>query len=545
MHQVLYRKWRPQIFSDVIGQEHVTAILKNQIISGSFAHAYLFCGTRGSGKTTCARILSRALNCLAPESGEPCGKCVACADISDERSLDITEIDAASNNGVGDIRALRDESVLAPASLKFRVYIIDEVHMLSNSAFNALLKVLEEPPAHIVFILATTEVHKVPATILSRCQRFDFKRIPVETMRQRLGEICTSEGWTADGEALLAIARLADGAMRNALSLLEQAAGAGQRLDAAGVGRALGLAGGESLLAVAELIVKGETAPLFTLAGEMYESGIEAAAFLGELHLLMRDLLMIRALGENAPLSGSGYDHARLLALARTFPTDRLAYSMGIIEDCAARLSGGLSKRAIMELCLFRLASRPSGNDTEALALRIFELERKLESGAAPSMPAPAAPAPEAPKPEPDPQPQPVKKAAPPPKEPIPEETKRIIQKSDDLARDLIEALEGKIDLMPLIHLKRSFPALTGGILRIICPGEFDREQIDRREVREAIASAAGEILGVTPEIVFEIGTAEPRQEEEEKDAQEPDEGDSLALLASLENEYDDVVSVE
>ena len=222
MYQALYRKWRPRTFDEVIGQQHITETLKNQVKSGRLSHAYLFIGTRGTGKTTCARILARAVNCEHPVDGNPCGVCPACRGILEGSVLDVVELDAASNNSVDNVRALREEAVFSPASVKKRVYIVDEVHMLSTSAFNALLKILEEPPEHLMFILATTELQKVPATILSRCQRHSFKRIEAPTIARYLETIALKEGFTLTSDAAELIARLAEGGVRDALSLLDQ-----------------------------------------------------------------------------------------------------------------------------------------------------------------------------------------------------------------------------------------------------------------------------------------------------------------------------------
>ena len=225
MYQVLYRKYRPKVFADVVGQPQVTVTLRNELQAGRIAHAYLFTGSRGTGKTTCAKILAKAVNCLHPVEGDPCGDCEICRGIDSGAVMDVVEIDAASNNGVENIRNLREEASFTPAAARYRVYIIDEVHMLSIGAFNALLKTLEEPPAHVIFILATTEVHKLPATILSRCQRFDFKRIASEDIADRLSDVAKREGAALEREAALLIARLADGALRDALSLLDQCMG--------------------------------------------------------------------------------------------------------------------------------------------------------------------------------------------------------------------------------------------------------------------------------------------------------------------------------
>ena len=247
MYQAFYRKWRPRRFDDVCGQEHITSVLRYETEHGAFSHAYLFCGSRGTGKTTCAKILARAVNCEHPEGGNPCGQCAACRAIEEGTTTDVIEMDAASNNGVDNIRDIRDEVVYAPSALKKRVYIIDEVHMLSASAFNALLKTLEEPPAHVVFILATTELHKLPATIVSRCQRFDFRRISMDALISRLTYIAGQEGLELEPEAARMLARLAQGGMRDAISLLELCAGSRGVITPAAVNEAVGSAGREAL----------------------------------------------------------------------------------------------------------------------------------------------------------------------------------------------------------------------------------------------------------------------------------------------------------
>ena len=243
MYQALYRKWRPKTFDDVVGQAHITDTLKRQVASGRLSHAYLFTGTRGTGKTTCAKILARAVNCENPQDGNPCNACPACLGIENGSILDVLELDAASNNGVDQVRALRDEAVYTPAAVRRRVYIVDEVHMLSTAAFNALLKILEEPPAHLLFILATTELHKVPATIKSRCQQFAFKRILPMQIAQRLEYVAGQENIPLTGEGAALLARLADGGMRDALSLLDQCAGGKSSVDEQAILDTLGLAG--------------------------------------------------------------------------------------------------------------------------------------------------------------------------------------------------------------------------------------------------------------------------------------------------------------
>ena len=277
MYQALYRKWRPQTFADVIGQQHVTDTLRAQLQSGRLSHAYLFTGTRGTGKTTCAKILARAVNCEHPVNGDPCNECAACRGILDGSVLDVTEIDAASNNGVDNIRDLRDETRYTPAQVRKRVFIIDEVHMLSIGAFNALLKTLEEPPEHVLFILATTELHKVPATILSRCQRFDFRRIGAEDIARRLLDVAAGEGIELTEGAARLIARLADGAMRDALSMLDRAAAAGA-VDEKTVTAALGVMGQDDGIRLAEHLKTGDLAAAVGLLDEYYNAGRDLAS---------------------------------------------------------------------------------------------------------------------------------------------------------------------------------------------------------------------------------------------------------------------------
>ena len=284
MYQALYRKWRPKTFADVIGQPHITETLRKQVEEGRTSHAYLFTGTRGTGKTTCAKILARAVNCEHPAEGDPCNQCGACLGLESGGFLDVLELDAASNNGVDQVRALRDEAIYSPAHVKKRVYIIDEVHMLSTPAFNALLKILEEPPEHLMFILATTELHKVPATILSRCQRFSFKRITPADVAKRLSYVAEQEkiDLTPDGAELLG--RLADGALRDGLSLLDQCAAAGGTVDAGSVLEALGLAGNLQTAQLMECILARDAKAALLLLNQLYEDGKDVGAILGELY---------------------------------------------------------------------------------------------------------------------------------------------------------------------------------------------------------------------------------------------------------------------
>ena len=293
MYQALYRKWRPLTFADVIGQQHITDTLRAQLTSGRLSHAYLFAGTRGTGKTTCAKILARAVNCEHPVNGDPCGECAACRGILEGSVLDVVEIDAASNNGVDNIRDIREEVRYTPSTVKKRVYIIDEVHMLSTGAFNALLKTLEEPPSHVLFILATTEIHKVPATILSRCQRFDFRRITPEDIARRLMDIALAEQIPLTEGGARLIARLADGAMRDALSMLDRTAGC-DPVDEDAVSRSVGILGANDATELMACIRADDLGGAVQRIGQAYDSGRDLGGVFDQLLGLIRDMLLVK-----------------------------------------------------------------------------------------------------------------------------------------------------------------------------------------------------------------------------------------------------------
>ena len=300
MYQALYRKWRPAVFEDVVGQDHITSVLKSEVQAGKISHAYLFCGPRGTGKTTCAKIIAKAANCLSPVNGDPCGKCEACRSIDSGNSTDVIEMDAASNNGVDDIRDIRDAVVYTPAELKYRVYIIDEVHMLSISAFNALLKTLEEPPEHVLFILATTELHKIPATVLSRCQRFDFHRVSPDDMVKRMKKVCAGEGIEAEDGALKLIAGLSQGAVRDALNMLEDCSGAGEKSTLESASSMLGAASSELLGEMSNAIAEGDAAKALEITDKIYNSSRDISVFFRELISFYRDMLVyVSSRGKN------------------------------------------------------------------------------------------------------------------------------------------------------------------------------------------------------------------------------------------------------
>lgn len=401
MYQALYRKYRPKTFDDVVGQEHITETLKKQVETGRLSHAYLFIGTRGTGKTTCAKILAKAVNCEHPVNGNPCNRCAACRGIDDGSILDVVELDAASNNGVDNVRALRDEAVFSPASVRKRVYIVDEVHMLSNSAFNALLKILEEPPEHLMFILATTELHKVPATILSRCQRHSFKRIPVDTITARLNFVAQQEHLNLQPDAAALLARMADGGMRDALTLLDQCCG-NECISTDAVISAIGLAGNLRTAQLLRSVAAGDTAGALEQFRELWQDGKDPSALLDELSMLQRDLLMqaVAPRGGRELLSGA-YDPVTLDDLSGAFSSAQLLANLQSIQQTLGAMASQPNPRIAAELCLIRLCRPELCDDVPTLCARMDKLEQTVYSGAIPA-PRASAPAPKA-KPEPKP----------------------------------------------------------------------------------------------------------------------------------------------
>ena len=377
MYQALYRKWRSRTFDAVVGQEHVTQTLKRQVQSGRLSHAYQFTGTRGTGKTSCAKLLARAVNCEDPQDGNTCNVCPSCLGIENGSILDVLELDAASNNRVDDMRAVMDEAVYTPSTVKKRVYIIDEVHMLSAQAFNALLQILEEPPEHLMFILATTEIHKVPATIKSRCQQFSFKRIRAEDIAAHLLYVAGEEGLTlTDGGAAL-IARLADGGMRDALSLLDQCSGGVSTVDEGRVYACLGLAGNIETARLLMDAAKGDAAAALERLDTLYANGKEMTALAGELSALVRDLLVRKT----APKSGGalmtgGFDGETLRRLSARFDVPRLVQMLNLLQRTGADLARSANRRTDMELCLVTLCDPTLDGSPAGLSARIARLEQ-------------------------------------------------------------------------------------------------------------------------------------------------------------------------
>ena len=369
-HLALYRKWRPLTFEDVFGQDHVTAALRNQVSAGRTSHAYLFTGTRGTGKTTCAKILARAVCCEHPVNGSPCNTCAACRSILEDAALDVSEIDAASNNGVDNIRDIREEAAFSPTALKKRVYIIDEVHMLSAGAFNALLKTLEEPPEHVLFILATTEIHKVPATILSRCQRYDFRRIPPEIIAARLNQIAAEEGFALSSPAAALLARLGDGSMRDAISLLDRSVSADGNIDLERVTEALGVPSADTVVQVYQAITAGDGSRALELFTDCYLEGRDIVSLFDQLLSLLRDLYVLKATGRQEYLmSSSAADPKLLQSLANQADGATLEYFVSCVSDLLTRLTRTAIKRTDGEMCLLKMCLRHQSMDAKPVQL--------------------------------------------------------------------------------------------------------------------------------------------------------------------------------
>ena len=383
MHQALYRKWRPPNFDEVSGQEHITSILKYQCATGKFSHAYLFCGSRGTGKTSCAKILAKAVNCLHPTASGPCGECAACRSIDAGSATDVLEMDAASNNGVDDIRDIRDEVIYTPSELKYRVYIIDEVHMLSTSAFNALLKTLEEPPEHVVFILATTELQKLPATIISRCQRFDFRRIATDDLAARLHRIAREEELELSDEAARLIARQAQGGMRDAISLLELCAGARLPITPELVTRTIGTTGREGTSRVVRAIARRDYDLLFSMVDEMVAASRDVAVFWQELISYYRDMLVTKTVKDPSKyLDLTDSEREALLAVSAGFTKETLLFHIGLLEDALFAMQKSYSvKRTVCEITLVRLCDPALDTSTEAILARLSRVEEQLVAG--------------------------------------------------------------------------------------------------------------------------------------------------------------------
>ena len=553
MYQALYRKWRPKTFSDVVGQEHVTETLQRQVAEGRLSHAYLFTGTRGTGKTTCAKILAKAVNCEHPENGNPCNKCSSCLGIESGGFLDVMELDAASNNGVDHVRALRDEAIYSPAQVKKRVYIIDEVHMLSIAAFNALLKILEEPPEHLMFILATTELHKVPATILSRCQRFAFRRILPREIVGRLNYIAEQEGIDLRPDGAELLAHIADGALRDALSLLDQCAAAGGTIDSAAVLDALGLAGNLQTAQLMDCVLRRDTKAALLLLHRLYGSGKDVGAVLGELSALARDLLISKTAPEGgAALLTGGYDSQTMDSLLRQADSARLIAICTTLQRAAADMNVSVNRRTDAELCLLKLCDETLSGDLSAINARLARLEQQMTAGVryaaaestAQVVPAPAEkPAParaaakptavedEAPPPWEDSAPAPADGSfddAPPPygepaeperpqsatPAPAPQAAEPKAEASaptgdSDIWLALMESYKNRLTPDKRAFVGQADGRLANGVLTVYCPTAVTKAMLDTEAVAAVLREVTGQSVGQAIAVRFVVGEPE------------------------------------
>ena len=509
-YQALYRKYRPQTFDDVVGQMAVTQTLKTQLTGNKMSHAYLFTGSRGTGKTSCAKILSKAVNCLQPENGNPCNRCAACRSIDDGSCMDVLEIDAASNNGVDNVRDLRDDAIYTPSQVRKRVYIIDEVHMLSLSAFNALLKIIEEPPEHLLFILATTELHKVPATILSRCQRFSFRRISQEDIAARLQYVAYQENIDMDESAARVLARLADGGMRDGLSLLDQVASATTgEVNADAVYTCLGIAGEQRCGELMRFIAEHNTKGALELFNRLYTEGKDLAALLDELACLTRDLLVMKtAPGTGITMLSGVASDQEVSDLTNRFASGELIRMMNLIQQTMAGFTRSASRRMDAELCILNLCQPELQLDAESLNARLTKLEEQLRTG---QFVMAAQPQKKAPVPEDldDVPPMPGDEDAPPPTDedipsmmpmsapaPVPAAPVAATFWADLLAavrKELRPPASGFFIQTQNSPIKG---ALKGSRLELRCINTFVAQALDRPDILEVVSRKASAMLG-------------------------------------------------
>ncbi|MGN0629381.1 MAG: DNA polymerase III subunit gamma/tau [Oscillospiraceae bacterium] len=504
MYQALYRKYRPRFFRDVAGQEHITSVLSKEVAEGTFGHAYIFTGSRGIGKTTCAKILAKAVNCPNEKDGEPCGQCSICTGIDDGSLLDVTEMDAASNRNIDDIRDLRSEANFTPAVAKYRVYIIDEAHMLTKEAANALLKIMEEPPEHVIFILATTEVHKLPATILSRCMRFDFRRMPPEVIAERVKYVCRREQIEIEDEAALLIGKLADGGMRDALSLLDICRSSDGPVTPDTVSRCAGLAGREYLFELTDKIAERDLPGVLSCVDNLYAGSADVSRICDELINHFRNLMIISCMKDASSIvKALPGEMLRLEKQAKAISQPEIFYDISVLQDTLVKMSKSASKRLEFELALVKICTPALSQSPEALIARIERLEQEVKllkaRGVAPAAAEHAQTVPAAPE-EPE---QSAAPAAPaPPKAEAPAETSTGEKLFDEWASVLDVLQRKKPMLFALLTGSRAF--LSGGRVLIDAPNEtfitFMQKNSDMREdIKNAIAEVCGQRFGIGP----------------------------------------------
>ena len=548
MYQVLYRKWRPKTFSDVVGQPQATVTLQNELKAGRIAHAYLFTGSRGTGKTTCAKILAKAVNCLSLKDGDPCGECESCVGIDNGSVMDVVEIDAASNNGVENIRNLREEASFTPASAKYRVYIIDEVHMLSIGAFNALLKTLEEPPAHVVFILATTEVHKLPATILSRCQRFDFHRIDPEVIADRLQFVAQEENARLERDAALLIARIADGGMRDALSLLDQCMGRNPQIDLVVVLETARLVGREHLFSLADTVLRQNGGEALELIDGLHKASKDMVRLCEELIGHFRNLMLLKTMRNPQNLIVVSQDeYEKLQVQAEMFTLAGAIHAIDVLQAAKERMFRGFDRRVELEMAMLKLCSPELDESMDAILRRLSRLEKQPRAAApeqtAPaeipaSAPMPPAPAEkeEAPLPQKDEaQPVPERKEA---GAPAPEEQESTEERRDPVNMETLQQGAKRMADWPevLEYLKEyshviasafhgSVAYVNGDFVLIDAPNSMAFELLRKSAQRDKMRVAIKEITGRT----YKLG---PYRKEYQEKKQEEDPLEQLAAAA-------------
>lgn len=507
-YQVLYRKWRPHTFADVYGQDTVTAALRNELQENHLAHAYLFTGSRGTGKTSCAKILAKAVNCLHPNGIEPCNQCEMCRGIDDGSVTDVVEIDAASNNGVDNIRDLRDEIAFAPAAAKFRVYIIDEVHMLSSGAFNALLKTLEEPPAHALFILATTELHKLPATILSRCQRFQFGRISPEKIAQRIQQIAQAESFTVDDDAALLLARLADGGMRDALSLLDQCVAHDSHVTARSASETLGLVGRSYLYDLSACVRSRDAGQALHLIDTLHNASVDMERLCVEWIEFYRHLMIVSSVRNPETLIVAPPDEiARLQQESKQYSQAAVLQALTLLQQTLDRLRGGVSRRVEMEMAAIRLCTPALQTDASALASRVTQLEQQLRAGIAAAPVAAMHTQPEE-KPVPAPAPAAEQPVAPPPAAPAPAEEVLDLASWPDVVNRLCS-------LSPPLFgvLLGSRATVQGEFLTVYTDSDMFVTLVKQDNNRALLLQAVREVLGRPMRIGVKRRDAAPSQQ--------------------------------
>lgn len=542
-YQALYRTWRPMVFDDVAGQEHITKTLRNEIKTDSLAHAYLFCGTRGTGKTSTAKILARAVNCLNPQDGNPCNECEICKGILDDSILDVVEMDGASKNKVENIREIIDDVAFLPTRAKKKVYIIDEVHMVTTQAFNALLKTLEEPPAHVLFILATTELNKVPPTVLSRCQRFDFKRITQSDITNHLSKIVSASGRKMTAEALRMVAELGDGSMRDSLSILEQVLGySEEEIGYEDLLTIMGIADHDALFNICEAIAKGDGGEALSVFDAVIENGKEPEVFIDRLTHFLRDVLVTKVTKEPERIVNTSKEHLdRMKKLAEAFSREKLIFALKSLNEAVVSAKTSGYGRTVYELALVKLATPAYDTSFEALLARMAELETKLANGVpiiANSAPAPQDAPPWESAPQGQPAPTPAKPAEIKEPEAKPVEEKSEPHKSDnsiigrfDEVKDYIRA-HGGAPVLP--HINRATPMILGEKFSLVFPKDA--------MMNKTVVARAGNIELIQIAIEAVTGNQVEVQCLTEKEAGiTSSEGDSFEKLLELGSKHSEI----